>query len=240
MSIQNLLNQFLGADDTNRAPGTVKQDKSNAINKLTGSLPGGLVGGAAAGSIMALMLSNKKTKKFAGKAATYGGAAMLGGLAYKAYKSWQHNSNRDTSVPAPDVKNWSSDTAEQLTNDTPSTQFELRLIKTMIAAARADGHIDADEQQRIMNAIAEMDVNAEVKGLVFELLNENISVEDIARDVEDMNQKSELYLVSCLVIDPDHPAEKAHLDALANALELPDGLAEQIRFQVGESLREAA
>lgn len=240
MSIQNLLNQFLGSGQADQVTETGKPGKVNAIEKLTNNLPGGLAGGAAAGSIMALMMSNKKARKFAGSAAKYGGAAMLGGLAYKTYKSWQQGSDGANTVPAKGTNHWLPDATEMAANDTQSPDFELRLIKTMIAAARADGHIDADEQQRIMKAVGEMNATTEVRGMVFDLLNEEISVDDIAQGVVDMTQKSELYLVSCLVIDPDHPAEKAHLEALAKALELPDSLAEQIRWQAGETLSEAA
>ncbi len=53
---------------------------------------GGLAGGAMAGGLVALLLGNKSVRKTATTAAKFGGAAVLGGLAYKAYRNWQISS----------------------------------------------------------------------------------------------------------------------------------------------------
>lgn len=240
MSIQNLLNEFIGTTDDNEKSSSQKPTAGSAMEKLSSNLPGGLMGGAAAGGVLALMMNNKKARKFAGKAATYGGAAMLGGLAYKAFKNWNHGSQAVTSNAASSTGNVLSDDSEFAEDNTLSPEFELRLIKTMIAAARADGHIDDKEQLRIMKTVREMNSSAEVRGMVFNLLSEDITVAEITNGIEDMTQKSELYLAASLIIDVDHPGEKAFLDALENALALPDGLAEQIRWQAQESMTEAA
>ena len=70
-NIQNLLGQFLGTGDQGAA---AQQPAAGAPSSLADKIPGGLVGGAAAGGIVALLLGNKKARKFAGKAAGYGGA----------------------------------------------------------------------------------------------------------------------------------------------------------------------
>jgi uncharacterized membrane protein YebE (DUF533 family) len=92
MNLQNLLNQFLGTNGADFSSGNTAQKTGASFNKLSSNIPGGLVGGTAAGGIMALLMGNKSARKFAGKAATYGGAALLGGLAYKAFQNWQQNS----------------------------------------------------------------------------------------------------------------------------------------------------
>ncbi len=109
--------------------------------------------------------------------------------------------------------------------------FEVTLIKAMIAVAKADGNIDAEEQDRIYDAIKKMEFTAEMKGLVFDLIRMDISVQDIASGVSDITQKSELYLASYLVIDPDQMCERIYLDNLAEALDLPMGLAKQLEAQ---------
>ncbi len=101
----------------------------------------------------------------------------------------------------------------------------------MIAVAKADGNIDAEEQDRIYDAIKKMEFTAEMKGLVFDLIRMDISVQDIASGVSDITQKSELYLASYLVIDPDQMCERIYLDNLAEALDLPMGLAKQLEAQ---------
>lgn len=240
MNMQNLFNQFIGSDDRSAQAGGSNRSLGDTLGKLGDKLPGGLAGGAAAGGIMALLMSNKSARKFAGKAAGYGGAAVLGGLAYKAYSNWQHNKGRhatafdgmDQAMPA------QADAFDPVDTQTPD--FQLQLIKAMIAAAKADGHIDAIEQQRIFKAIEEMELSTEVKGVIFDLLQQAISVEELARGADALEQRSEIYLASCLVIDLDHASEQAHLDQLASALELPDGLAEHLQRQARRALADAA
>jgi uncharacterized membrane protein YebE (DUF533 family) len=238
--IQNLLNQFMGTSDTQTATQNMAQGMGGNLSNLAKKMPVGLAGGAAAGGIMALLVSNKSARKFAGTAATYGGAALLGGLAYKALKSWQHSSGEQA---ANDISTrYAIKAAEDqyISNKTLSPNFEMKLIKAMIAAANADGHIDQDEQQRIFQAIEDMDVSMEMKAQVLNLLRQPISVEEVAQGVVDMTQRSELYLVSCLAINPDHPDEQAHLNQLAQALQLPKGLTDQIQQQAQQALIDAA
>ncbi|MGB5454554.1 MAG: tellurite resistance TerB family protein [Gammaproteobacteria bacterium] len=239
MSIQNLLNQFIGSSNAATSQGDNTTGMGDTLNKLTSNIPGGLVGGAAAGGIMALLMGNKSARKFAGKAATYGGAAMLGGLALKAYQNWQKNSIEDSSSAG--TQN-SSDTMKNTSafSETLEPAFELTVIKAMIAAAKADGHIDDIEQRRIFKAVDQMDLSNATKGMVFDLLRQTISVEELAAGVVSMEQKSEIYLASCLTIDPDQPAEQAHLDQLATALELPQGLAHELQWQAQKAITESA
>ena len=227
MSIQNLLNQFMGSSSqastsVNSTPGI-----GDALSKLTSNVPGGLASGAAAGGIMALLIGNKSARKFAGKAATYGGAAMLGGLAFKAYQNWQQNSNPQAATPA---------SANETAFLESSPAFELTLVKAMIAAARADGHIDANEQQNIFNAVERMDLSTEMKATVFELLGQPITVDELARGVDSLEQRSEVYLASCLAIDPDLPAERMYLSQLASVLQLPKELALQLQMQAQQAI----
>jgi uncharacterized membrane protein YebE (DUF533 family) len=238
--IQNLLNQFMGSGTNTTSAQNIAQGMGGSLGNLANKIPVGLAGGAAAGSIMALLVSNKSARKFAGTAAGYGGAAILGGLAYKALKSWQHSSSDQA---ANDISTrYAIKAAEDqyISNKALSPNFEMKLIKAMIAAANADGHIDQDEQQRIFQAIDEMDVSMEMKAQVLTLLRQPISLTEIAQGVVDMTQKSELYLVSCLAINADHPSEHRHLDELAQALKLPEGLADQIQQQAQQALIDAA
>jgi uncharacterized membrane protein YebE (DUF533 family) len=125
-------------------------------------------------------------------------------------------------------------------NEVMQPAFEMTLIKAMIAAAKADGHIDADEQQRIFKAVDGMSLSNEMKGIVFDLLQQPTSVEALVTGIDRVEQKSELYLASCLAINPDHPSEKAHLDHLAAALQLPQGLAQELQSQAQRAISEAA
>ena len=239
-NIKHLLNQYMSTGEAASSGGNNAPDMGDTLKKFGNNLPGGLAGGAAAGGLMALLMGNKSARKFAGKAATYGGAALIGGLAYKAYTNWQYN---QSNPPTARSGTW-NDMLEQSNAaapvDTAGPGFQLQLIKSMIAAAKADGHIDATEQQRIFKAVDEMEVSTELKGVIFDLLQQPISVEEVAAGVVSIEQKAEIYLAACLVIDPDHPSEVAHLEQLASALELPEGLGEQLQLQAQRAVAAAA
>ncbi len=70
---KKLLDQFLGG----------------AKDGKTGGLSGDFMKGAGAAGIAGILLSSKSGRKLAGSAVKYGGIAVLGGLAYSAYKNWQ-------------------------------------------------------------------------------------------------------------------------------------------------------
>jgi uncharacterized membrane protein YebE (DUF533 family) len=240
MNFQNLLNQFTGSSTSSSSP------HNNAKSSVLSS---GLIGGAAAGGVMGLLVGSKKGRKFAGKAATVGGAAIIGGIAFKAYKNWQQNNQQSS---AQDVAYYSAQGPGQTTgfNTAPahhysgdqvakpeiSQAFQLTLIKAMIAAAKSDGHIDETEQKRIFNAVEQMSLSSELKGLVFDLLRQPIYIEELAQGAQGMEQKSEVYLASCLAIDLDNSSEHSYLDKLATALGLPLDLAEQIKSQAKQAL----
>lgn len=240
MSIHNLLNQFMGANNSTNSSGNVVNGIGNTFNKLSSSIPGGLAGGAAAGGIMALLASSKSARKVAGTAATFGGAALFGGLAYKAFKNWQENNNRQVASHTGAQHLLAKDASAFKNNETLSNEYQLALIKAMIAAAKADGHVDELEQQRIFRAVEKMDAPMETKGILFDLLQRPISIDEIVKGAVNIEQRTELYLASCLAINPDHPSEQAYLDQLALALQLPKDFAWQLKRQAQEAVEEAA
>jgi uncharacterized membrane protein YebE (DUF533 family) len=246
MSLNNILNQFMGSQ---AAPSGQEPGQGNSgggfgqtVSNLASNIPGGLVGGAAAGGAMALLMGNKSARKFAGKAATYGGAAVLGGLAFKAFQNWQGNKPDAGATATPqqqavDPASFHQKAISQQAN--PGINPELVLIKAMVAAAKADGHMDADEQQKIFKAVETTGLSASEKGLIFEFLQNEIPIFDITTGINCIEMKAEVYLASCLVITLDHPAERAHLDNLAMALQLPAELAQQLEQQAHQAITES-
>ncbi|PLW71005.1 DUF533 domain-containing protein [Pseudohalioglobus lutimaris] len=191
------------------------------------------MGGAAAGGVVALLLGSKKARKFAGKAAGYGGAAVVGGLAYRALQNWRQAPQQTRpQVAAEADPQWAAPPAST------DNRFAMKLVTAMIAAAKADGHIDGAEQERIFAAVEQMQLSSNLKALVLDMLRQPISVTDVAQGVEGLEQKAELYTASCLAIDEDDPRERAYLDQLALALNLPTGLSEQIRLQAQQDVIE--
>lgn len=245
MSLNNILNQFMGS--TAPAPGQNPGQNNGGgfgqtVSNLASNIPGGLVGGAAAGGAMALLMGNKSARKFAGKAATYGGAAVLGGLAFKAFQNWQGNKSAPATTATPSEAPVDPASFHQRAishQENPGINPELALVKAMVAAAKADGHVDADEQQKIFKAVDSTDLSAAEKGLIFEFLQRDIPIFEITTGINCIEMKAEIYLASCLVITPDHPAERAHLDNLAMALQLPEGLSQQLEQQAHQAIAES-
>ena len=99
-----------------------------------------------------------------------------------------------------------------------------------------NGHIDEIEQKRIFDTVQQMSLSGEMKSLVSDLLRQPIYVEELALGAQSLEQKSEVYLASCLAIDLDNTSEYAYLNKLAVALGLPLDLADQIRSQAKQAL----
>lgn len=244
MNIQNLLNQFLGGQDSQQ-----NADTSSAVNLKTvaGNVTekfGGLGTGAAIGGIAALLMSNKKARSFAGSAAKVGGAALVGGLAFKAFKNWQNSSpeiSQSVSQPTGGYEGGQiAASTSSFEAEVNNTQFQLTLIKAMIAAAKADGHIDNIEQNRIFDTVDGMPSSGEFKHMMMDLLRSPITIQHLVLETHNLEQKTEVYLISCFAIDEDNEAEKMYLQQLAKALELPYDLVLEIKQQANQAVLQAA
>jgi len=98
----------------------------------------------------------------------------------------------------------------------------------MVGAAKADGHIDANEQKRLFAEVERLGLDAEAKAYIFDLLTQDVDLYDLARSATTPEQGAEIYLAARLAIDPDQPSERAYLDALATRLGLPADLRAQL------------
>ena len=236
MDPTKLLDQFLGAD----AKAALSQAGGFAKDKMSGMGGlGGFAGGAASGGLVALLLGSKKVRKMAGGVVGYGGAAALGALALKAYQNYQDGKSI-TGAPRPTPAELQYTPALALPTAAPGADgqpFELALIRAMIGAAKADGHVDAQEQKLVFEQVEKLGLDAEAKAFVFDALSGPADLTGIAGSAASPEQASELYLVSRLAIDPDHPAERAYLEALAHRLKLPPDLIAHLERQAEGALQ---
>lgn len=200
--------------------------KSSSSSSSSSSSKADLAKGATAGGLVGALVGNKKSRKLVGKygkkAAVIGGTAAIGTVAYQAYKKW----SQDQAVPA------TSSVEPVLSELAPLKTDQETLMKAMIFAAKADGHIDIDEKAAITQWLQQNGMTHDVEALISRWLNEPLSPHVIANAVDGLEQASEVYLVSLLVVDVDHFLERAYLDALADALALPPALIERIEEQV--------
>ena len=102
--------------------------------------------------------------------------------------------------------------------------MRLSLIRAMISAAKADGHIDAEERSRIEDKITELQLGREEQSFLLEQLRKDSDPIEIARLSGGDEQSAEIYLVSAIAIDADTIEEKRYLDRLSDALRMPSDL----------------
>jgi uncharacterized membrane protein YebE (DUF533 family) len=234
MNPQNILDQLLGPDAANTARGTLQ----GAGDRLAGSGLGGFGGGMAAGGLLGVLLGSKKARKTVGKLAGgvvgYGAAAALGALAFRAYQNWQAGQQAPQApvAGAADIPPADSRFLPAAAPANDGRPFELALVKAMIAAANADGHIGPDEQRAIFDRVGALPLDAEDKAFVFDALGKPPSLQEIAGLAQGQEQAAELWLASRIAIDPDHPMEQAYLEGLASRLRLPADLVAHLESQV--------
>lgn len=229
---KKLLTDFLGPN----AGGILDQASTKAKGALAGvdrNKAGTFAAGAAAGGIVGLLLGSKKAKKIGGNLLTYGGAAMLGGLAYKAWQNWQQNKQVAGPGAAPEIAPPPRDSAFDPASGAAAdgAPFALALVRAMIAAAKADGHIDATEQRALFARIETLGLDAEAKAFVFDELSRPTDLDAIAALPRNQEQASEIWLASRLAIDPDDARERAYLAALGAKLNLPQPLLAHLESQ---------
>ena len=216
------------------------------INKLLGQLLGsgaasGFAGGLA-GGLASSMLTSKKGRKIGKKALKVGGVAAVGALAYTAY---QRYSNKGAS---PTLTNTTTELTAappgsafmpEETDDSANEALGLTLIRAMIAVARADGRLDAQESQSIFQKIKSLELDSEAEALLVEEMGHPVDMDAIVNSATSPEIGAEIYAVSLLAVEVDTEAEKSYLSMLAARLRLPSELVRELERQV-ESQRAIA
>ena len=202
-------------------------DAKSLLDQLVGSgVAGGFAGGLAGGAL-ANALSGKKASKVAGSALQLGGMALVGGLAYKA---WQNHQQGSGAAADPGFTTPPEGSAFlPASNDTAGiSALSLLLARAMIAAAKADGQIDAQETQTILNQINSLDMPAEDKAFLFEEYSRPLDMPGLVAAVDSQEHAAEVYAASVMMVDPPSPPEQIYLDTLARELGMDAGLAGEI------------
>jgi uncharacterized membrane protein YebE (DUF533 family) len=227
---QKLLEQFLGGG---KAPdGSQKSGVSPDFMK-------GLATGGVAGGLAGVLLGGKTSKKMAKGALKIGGTAALAGLAYKAYTQWQASKSQAPQAEAPPMKDITP--KPEGTPFLPSMQqqrdsMSLAILRAMISAAKADGHIDAEEQRRIFGKLDELDLGTEEKAFVIDELRKPLDIDAVVKAANTPELALEIYAASVLAIDPDDPAEQAYLAMLASRLKLDPGLKKAVEMEAAKTV----
>ena len=182
--------------------------------------------GATLGGLGALILGTETGRSAAVTAAKLGALALIGGLAYKAYKTDQDGQPADAAaqgqLEAP--PRGSGFDPESLSNDDA-----ILMVRAMIAAASADGRIDAQEQQRILKGMQdEGGLEAGAEEFLARELNNPASASEIAAAVHSKEQAAQVYAAARIAIDPDTRGEQVFLHDLGRRLGIDQNLAQHI------------
>ena len=110
----------------------------------------------------------------------------------------------------------------------------LLMIRAMVAAARADGALDAAERRAIAGQLDTAGLSVEERDFVLADFDKPMTVEALAREATDSMLKARLYAAAVAGAGTLSAAERAWLDALAKALKLDKAAAAAIEARLGE------
>lgn len=224
---KRLLDQFLGGQG----------------GKGAGEFMKGAGGGALAGGLAAILLGSKTGREIGGEALKLGGMAAVGALAYKAYSDWQAGKEAPAAPSAPPsvpMLPAPSGTPFNPSTETGQQKLARHLLRAMIAAAKADGHIDAQEQARIFAEMDKLPLAADDKAFVMDELRAKLDIDAVAGAAETPEEAAEIYTASLLAIDIDNAAERGYLAMLAARLKLDDALVGHLQQTVAAAAGKAA
>jgi uncharacterized membrane protein YebE (DUF533 family) len=183
-----------------------------------------LATGAVLGGLGGLLLGTKTGRELAGDAVQLGAAALIGGLAYKAYQNYKSGQPMIAiGGPVPAAPAGTGFEPQAMSNDTA-----VRLIRAMIAAASADGRIDARESEKILSAFRQSGADKEADAFLTREIQSPATAAILAEGVSSETEAIEVYTAARIAIDPDHPAEQTFLADLAARLGIAPALAAQI------------
>lgn len=246
LNANSLLNQFFGQQQPDTAQ---PQDAGNAASVeaqggglnlqsfLTG--PGGLATGALAGGVAGLLMGGKKPRKIAKSALKVGGAALVGGLAYKAWNDWQA---KKPLRQATELAGETPPAGSPFMPSAPQEQETLSraILRAMIAAAKVDGHVSIEEQNRISNHMEKMELGAEHRSFIEDELSKPLDIEAVVSGAKCPEQAAEIYAASLLVVDTSGAAERGYLSMLAARLELDQMLVEYLHAGIDSTAEQEA
>lgn len=199
-----------------------------------GSVLGGLLGGGAqrtgAGGGLGDVLGG-----LMGGGRSSGGVnwGLLGGLAMTAFQMLgKRGAAANTLSLAGLDKMLDPEQTASPTDEARIQQQALVLIRAMINAAKADGQIDAQEQQNIVSKIA--DLGPQEVDFLRQEMEKPLNM-DFLRDANS-DMASNIYLMSLMAINLDTAAEKQYMQQLAQNLGLNAQSVNDLHQQLGLEL----
>ncbi len=211
--LQSLLGQKSGASTSSSS------SEGQGLNKLL--VPGAL------GGLAGLLVANKSSRKLLAKYGT--GALLVGGGAVAGTVLWNKYKDR--------IRETHQDEPQFGQQQSPLDVRTERLILALVFAAKSDGHIDEQEQAAIESQLREAGIETQGRELVAKALEQPLDPARLAQGVKNEEEALELYFLSCAVIDIDHFMERSYLNALGDALKVPQDVREGIEQDLQQQKR---
>lgn len=176
----------------------------------------------ALGGLAGLLVANKSSRKLLTKYGTgallAGGGAIAGTVLWNKYKDKVRTAHQDEPQFGQQV--------------TPMDLRTERLILALVFAAKSDGHIDDKERSAIQQQMREAGVEEQGRALVAQAIEQPLDPNRLAQSVKNEEEALELYFLSAAAIDIDHFMERSYLNALGDALKIPQDVREGIEQDI--------
>ena len=118
-----------------------------------------------------------------------------------------------------------------------ATDHALRLVRAMIAAAKADGRLTDDERERLLDRIGSDQFDPDVQDWLQREFRAPLDIEAVVEGCCDSHRRAvEIYLASLMAIDLDTPEENDWLRRLSGRLGLERPLVDAIHAKHGAPL----
>lgn len=196
----------------------------------------GIKKGAMAAGVLALLLGTKGGRKLSGSALKIGSLAAIGGVGYKAYQNWVAEKNATDQQYKDMTEDIGRDNANNGTlinfdklDDTDAENRSQILLKAMIAAAKADGHVNSKEVVAIEEQITKLGLGDDTAALIQEEIAKPLDVKEVAALANDQAMAAEIYLVSAVISNRENSMEREYLESLAEEMGLPGALVSQLK-----------
>ncbi|AIS17649.1 Inner membrane protein yebE [Pseudomonas rhizosphaerae] len=235
MNTSDLLEQLLrgrSGQSTASQPGTTKgQGGQGGLGDLLGGLLGGGRGASGAGGLGGLgglggMLGGLLGGRGGSRSGSgkYAALASLGMMAFKAYQAWQQ---QQANAPQQALR-----TVDQL-SEPEAEGHSHAILRALIAAAKADGRVDAQEEAAIRAELTAHAEDAQLQQWLDAELARPLDAQELASAADGPAMAAEMYLASVMLMGQQDAGERAWLDQLAVAL----GLAPELRAQLDQQAK---
>jgi uncharacterized membrane protein YebE (DUF533 family) len=167
--------------------------------------------------------------------AVKGGAlAVLAGLAYQAFANASQGA-----APAPAPAGVGGDLSLGMQGPQTAAQAHALegtaalVIRGMIAIAKSDGQVSADETQRIVGKLKESGMGDEAQAWMLDQLRQPLDLDALVAAIPSPEVAAQVYAASLLAVEVDTPQERQYLADFVRKTRLDPAVAKYIQSTLG-------